>query len=339
VSFELARRLVKSGAVEPRDVETALLSSVARRVGFVQALIDLGPNVGRAVLRELGNLSLPAVHTVRIDAMLVRRLPSGLCERLLAVPLATDASGSVTVGAVDPLDAHVEHEFSFQLGAKVRVVRAAYADLVTALEVLQGGLGRTEPLPALRNEPLDVDGGPPSVPPIPLVRRQPARTGSTAAAPRAKQPLEVSRSSILAATTPTELIAALEAGLAAEARKVLILAVKEGVFEGIAGHAGDLKAVRGSTQEPSVLSSALAAGYYLGRLKQASLDRAIEAGLELAPGQELYAIPVFVSGRAALMVVAAGLEGTLETTRRIDDLARDAGTQLEQIVRSRKRSR
>ena len=326
--------------MEPRDVETALLSSVARRVAFVQALIDLGPNVGRAVLRELGNLSLPAVHTVRIDAMIVRRLPAGLCERLLAVPLATDASGSVTVGAVDPLDAHVEHELTFQLGAKVRVVRAAYADLVTALEVLQGGFGPAAPQPALRNEPMDEGSGPPSMPPIPLVRRQPARTGSAAgAAPRPKPSLEASRRAILAATTPTELIAALEVGLAAEARKVLILAVKEGVFEGLAGHADDLKAVRGSTQEPSVLTSALAAGYYLGRLKQASLDRAIEAGLELAPGQELYALPVFVSGRAALMVVAAGLEGTLETTRRIDDLARDAGTQLEQIVRSRKRSR
>ena len=90
---------------------------------------------------------------------------------------------------------------------------------------------------------------------------------------------------------------------------------------------------------PSVLSSALAAGYYLGRLKQAPLDRAIEAALELAPGEELYAVPVFVSSRAALMVLAAGLEAPLETTRRIDELALAAGTQLEQIVRSRKRSR
>lgn len=334
MSFELARRIVKSGVVEPRDVETALLSAVTRRVGFVQALIDLGPDVGRAVLRELAELNAPAVHTVRIDAMLVRRLPAGMCERLLAVPLAAQASGVVTVGAVDPLDSHVEQEFSFQLGTRVRVVRASYADLVTALEVLQGVPAGTSGTGSLRNEPID-GAHPPSVPPIPLVRRQPVRDAPRA--PRRKPALDPAP--LLAAATPTELIRALQAALELEARKVLIFAVKEGAFEGLAGHVSEPRALSGNSQEPSVPASALAAGYYLGRLKQAPLDRAIEAALELAPGEEVYAVPAFVSGRAALLLLAAGLDGPLETTRRIDELSRVAGSELERIVRSRKRGR
>lgn len=322
-------------------METALLSSVARGVSLVQALIDLGPDAGRAVLRELSALPAPTVHFVKLDPVLVRRLPAGLCERLLAAPLSIDGASSITICAVDPLETHVEQEFSFHLNARVRVVRAAYADLVTALDMLKDaarGHARA-PSPALYNEPLKGGGGTPSSPPIPLVRRQPG----SATAPSPRPPLGPARTRILAASNPPELIDALLHALAAEAKKVLLLAVKEGSFEGLrsnlerAAGAADVRSLRSAVGEPSVLQSALTAGYYLGGLKQAPFDRAIAATLELG-ADEVYALPVFVSGRAALMVVAGGLEGTLETTRRIDELSRDAGAQLEQIVRSRKRS-
>ena len=140
--------------------------------------------------RALDRSDFPAIHTVRALPDVVRLLPVGMCERLLALPVHRDArSDRIDVAAVDVLDAHVAKEFAFHLGVPVRVLRAPFAELLSALEGLHAvgiflpGLSRilTHPrLTRLEEARVELKSPPralPSEPPIPLVRRSlaPAR--------------------------------------------------------------------------------------------------------------------------------------------------------------------
>lgn len=190
MSAELARRLIHSGA-PPAHVETALFEAVQRGVSLTQAVNELYPELVELLERALDRSDFPAVHTVRPIAELVRALPLGMCERLLALPVHRDSrTGRVDVASVDALDGHVATEFSFHLGVPVRVVRAPFSELVVALEALHAagiilpGLsklraGRDDSLPPPDAIPdfddaLPLSGGlgePRSEPPIPLLKK------------------------------------------------------------------------------------------------------------------------------------------------------------------------
>ena len=136
MSAELARRLIHSGAL-PAQVEAALFDAVTREVSLTQAVNELYPDLVELLERALDRSDFPAIHTVRPLADLVRALPSGMCERLLSVPVHRDArSERVDVASVDALDGHVETEFAFHLGVPVRVLRAPFAEVVLAFEGL-----------------------------------------------------------------------------------------------------------------------------------------------------------------------------------------------------------
>ena len=181
MSAELARRLIHSGA-DQVQVEAALFAASERGVSLTQAVNELFPELLELLERALDRSDAPAIHTVRALPDLVKRLPAGMCERLLAIPVHRDQrSQRVDVAAVDVLDAHVAKEFAFHLGVPIRVLRAPFVELVSALQRLQAGgtfvpglsrfLSLTEPSnDAGRPEPA-VRVVMPSDPPIPLVRK------------------------------------------------------------------------------------------------------------------------------------------------------------------------
>ncbi len=181
LSAELARRLIHSGAA-PAQVEAALFEAVQRGVSLTQAVNELYPELVELLERALDRSDFPSVHTVRPLADVVRALPVGMCERLLALPINRDSrTQRVDVASVDVLDGHVASEFAFHLGVPIRVLRAPFTELVVALEglhasgiflpglskILRGGLAASSP-----NPPLVVDSPEhPSEPPIPLVKK------------------------------------------------------------------------------------------------------------------------------------------------------------------------
>ncbi len=136
LSAELARRLIHSGAA-PAQVEAALFEALNRGISLTQAVSELYPALLELLDRALDRSDFPAIHTVRPLPELVRALPVGMCERLLALPVNRDArTERVDVASVDALDGHVASEFAFHLGVPIRVLRAPFSELVVALEGL-----------------------------------------------------------------------------------------------------------------------------------------------------------------------------------------------------------
>jgi hypothetical protein len=87
--------------------------------------------------RYLSRTGVPFVAHVTVLGELVERLPRGICERLLAVPVRRDpASGAIEIAIADPSDLHGAREIAFHLGMPVRIVRAPIAAIEEALRRL-----------------------------------------------------------------------------------------------------------------------------------------------------------------------------------------------------------
>ena len=196
MSAELARRLLETGVVPADEIYAALSDAVTLGVPFVQALVTRGPHTADLVDRELSRLRGPVLSSVAVSLELAERLPTGLCERLLAVLVGRGPSGAVEVAAVDPVDPAVGSELSHQLGAPVSIVRAPLGELLLAIdrwldERDRAGVRSTR-TPAFGTQPVSREASPafrqafrrtaddagneaareqPSWPPIPLVRR------------------------------------------------------------------------------------------------------------------------------------------------------------------------
>lgn len=216
MAVELARRLIESGAPLV-DVEAALLRAVEGRMSLSQALAEHDVGLLSRIEQELGRSDLPSVLTVRASPEVVARLPAGICQRLLAVPVHVDPrSGRVDVATVEPLDAHIAQEFAYHLDQSVRLLHASYEAVQGALQGLQRGtkvaansgarpssaLGSDAPIPLVKLDKAESDApiplikpdklepGTRSDAPIPLVTRSlaPARVGSVRPRPRSLAP-------------------------------------------------------------------------------------------------------------------------------------------------------
>ncbi|MFO0659629.1 MAG: hypothetical protein U0165_07340 [Polyangiaceae bacterium] len=175
-----------------------LLAFSTEGISAIRAVVNLGFLTTRAVEAELGRNEVPTLRSVVPVARLIEALPSGICQRLMAIPVRADAlTGTIDVAAVDPLDPHIQSEFSFHLKAPVRVVRAPLATMEEALlrldPVPRPASKSSASMPAWRPErptpPYQIrpnldDLPPASMPrlrvverdePIPLVRRSPDR--------------------------------------------------------------------------------------------------------------------------------------------------------------------
>ncbi|XXT24291.1 hypothetical protein WME94_22410 [Sorangium sp. So ce429] len=180
MSLDLGRLLISAGAVSKAEVEAALFVAVLRGISFPRALIDRAAITERALEAELerrGGLALRQVVGAR---ELVARLPRAMCRRLGAVPIRVDpGAGTVDVAAADPLDRHIADEFSFHLGAPVRIFRAPITAIEEAIRALELDEREQVPVRMRRATPAFPHGAPQStIPPppshevpIPLIRR------------------------------------------------------------------------------------------------------------------------------------------------------------------------
>jgi hypothetical protein len=398
LSAELARRLIHSGAATAK-VEAALFAAVDRGISLTQAVNELYPDLLELLERALDRSDFPAIHTVRALPDVVRQLPLGMCERLLALPVHRDSrSERIDVAAVDVLDAHVAQEFGFHLRVPVRVLRAPFSELVSALEGLHAagiflpGLSRIlatdrgNVAASLSSVPVEIQQRPlPSEPPIPLVRKSlaPARTAWVEDVPlvslvmpeperddnspepvlslRRPKPLtlqqrapapehagppwalefEAAVAAIEAAQSPEQVVSGLCEGL--RPVRALVFAVRSTSFDvrggsAVFGSPTELRALSVPSGNGSLLDAAARVGYYFGPQAQLAALTPLEGKWGTPSGGDCYARAVNVSERPSLILLMAGFRDSTEASRRADVLARTAGSTLENIVRSRKKS-
>jgi len=128
----------------------------------------------------------------------------------------------------------------------------------------------------------------------------------------------------------------------AVAESVIVFGVRPSHYEArvarpLVENLPDLAAVRVPAGTPNLIETALRIGYYLGIVTDTPAHAALREVFGALADREVYALPVWVSERPALVVVAAGFDETTLATRRADALTRAAGAALERIVRGRKR--
>jgi hypothetical protein len=129
-------------------------------------------------------------------------------------------------------------------------------------------------------------------------------------------------------------------GLSRVARKVVVLAVRGKVFEGRDTNddsaRDSVRALVISGDRPSVVLTAMQTGQYAGPIPQTLVHQELSRILG-NPNDDIAVGSVTVSGRAALVYVAAGLDTAYLATRRGEELAQAASRALERIVRGRKK--
>jgi hypothetical protein len=298
----------------------------------------------------------------------VASLPDGLCERLGALPVRRDSrTGRIDVAVLDPMDPHVARELEFHLDAPVRLLRARVEVFDAALRSSQAAAPRVPsgpPLPLVRKAPRSaLDAGPrdgdasdeaqspppPSAhddeePVLSLTRSKPRHTAPIPPPLVAPEPVPLGESldELAKAQNPDEVVTALVAGLGPA--PALVLAVRGQAYEGRAGSASldaqGVRRIRLPAGVPSVAETAVRQGYYLGTLPLTSAHGALREVLGRNADGEVYVTQVSVSNRPSLVVVVAlvrALGGSLEATRKADELCRAAGQVLESIVVSKKR--
>lgn len=365
VTIELARRLLSAGAPQVA-VEKALLAEVRDGVPFVQAVLDGAQDLQPLLERELERAEASEIHWVRPLLDLVSRLPAGICRRLMAVPVHHDAhTGQVDVAAVDAASPHVAAEFAFHLNTPVRVLRAAPAQILSALATL--GQNAAPPPTAARERRPSTRPPPggsrppprlPSDPPIPLVRRPPLPARGSGWED-AEPVLSLTRSKVFVPepTFAFELSpedAALAIGQAGSAEAVakklcdglepavaLIVAVRGGMLEVRAASralpAEALSTFSSPVGKNTVFDIAVRAGFYLGPLPASLVHAELRAVLPHGSADEVYSAPVLVAGRPVLVLMMARFGPSLEATRRADRLALAAANAIERLVLHKKR--
>ncbi len=361
MSAELAKLLLRGG-VPPVEVERLLALAVSRRTNLPSALAVDRPDLLELIDRELGRAEVPSLELVRPQPDLVAALPPGLCERLGALPVRQDPrSGRIDVAVVDPLDPHIARELEFHLDRPVRLLSARFEVLDAALRQLPIGVTHAPsgpPLPLVRRA---VSLGPgqsagsaamhdesPSPPPaeedepvLSLTRSKPRHTAPIPPPPKPPG-LSESLEELAKAHNPDEVVTTLVSALAPA--PTLVLAVRGRAYEGRAGSllldAQGVRRIRLPIGSPSVAETAVRQGYYLGTLPLTSAHGAMREVFGRDADGEVYVTQVSVSNRPSLVVVIAlvkALGGSVEATRKVDELCRAAGHALENIVVNKKR--
>lgn len=142
MTVELACRLLESKVLLRSEVAAALQDATLRGVAFVQSLMERVPSALGILETEFSRWSGPIQTSLVVDEQLADGLPTGLCERLLALPLQRrDTLEAIPLAIVDPFDRHVLSEFEYCLAAAVAPVRVAYPVLVQALDAVRAVKG------------------------------------------------------------------------------------------------------------------------------------------------------------------------------------------------------
>ncbi len=369
VTVELAHRLFERGILGREELGSALHDASMRGVALFQVLVERIPGFLGRFESEFG-AGEPAATTFEPDRALCARLPLGMCERLLAVPLPFDTTAhAVPLAVVDPFDPHVPAEFSHHLGLRVRRVRATFHGVIEALGALrppqidardrhvfpdaaedrtpafgtrvprQLGTELTRRSHARGMSVPPVYAPSQSEPPIPLVRQR-ARSESTstsgsfdAVRPSALPELTELMEQVEAAPSPRALLERLCGAVTLLAARQALFALKAGKFElQLAGS----NPVVIDEAEPSFLLSACQAGYFFGPLPRSDRYAPLAEVMGIAMGEEVYAVPIQARGKVVLVVVVARLVDSFSATRQLDRLVAAASNALERILKDRR---
>ena len=134
MTFALARSLLLADAVTPAALAEALFLSATRGASLVRTLLAARAIDSLRLEQVLERGEAPYMRDIAPVASLVERLPPGLCDRLLAIPVRIDPrTGTVDVAVVDARDPHAAEEMAYWLKAPVRVVRTSTATMEAAL--------------------------------------------------------------------------------------------------------------------------------------------------------------------------------------------------------------
>ena len=153
---ELTKALLLEEVASEEAIAGALFASVTAGVPLVHALIEAHVVAPEVLARYLARTEAPFLRQVVPLAEVMERLPPGLCERLLAVPVRRDAiTGTVDVVVPDAGDPHPAKEIAFHLDAPVRLVRASTASIDEALRKLRMRKSSRPPTSRLGSEPRD----------------------------------------------------------------------------------------------------------------------------------------------------------------------------------------
>jgi hypothetical protein len=134
VTFALARSLLHADAVTPTALAEALFLSATRGTSLVRTLLAARAIDSARLEQMLERGDAPFMHHIAPVTTLVERLPQGLCDRLLAIPVRRDPrTGTVDVAVVDARDPHPAEEIGHWLKAPVRLVRTSIASMEAAL--------------------------------------------------------------------------------------------------------------------------------------------------------------------------------------------------------------
>jgi hypothetical protein len=134
VTFALARSLLLADAVTPAALAEALFLSATRGTSLVRTLLAARAIDTLRLEQVLERGEAPYMRHIAPVTALVDRLPPGLCDRLLAIPVRSDPrTGTVDIAVVDARDPHPAEELTYWLKAPVRVVRTSIATMEAAL--------------------------------------------------------------------------------------------------------------------------------------------------------------------------------------------------------------
>ncbi|CAN5288444.1 hypothetical protein BH09MYX1_BH09MYX1_39500 [soil metagenome] len=166
MSVELGRNLLLGDAIGHVALGKALLASAKGKKSLVGVLVE-GGFVDEARLEaELARAGADPIPRIEIDRELFAKLPRGLCERLLVVPMGRDDDGAVHVALADPRDPHPAAEIARVLRSEVKAFRARLGALRDALADLHVESGWEEPLVSALAAPMWMDAPEPDpVPP------------------------------------------------------------------------------------------------------------------------------------------------------------------------------
>ncbi len=178
MAFALAQALLLADAVTPDSLGQALHLSAAQGASLVRSLQALGTLEPLRIEQQLEKGGAPAMRHVAPVEDLIERLPPGLCERLLVLPVRQDPrTGTVDVAVVDARDTHAAEEVAFWLGSPVRMVRTSLASMDAAFRRLDekpaslGMQALAPPIDTAEATAPDEPPGPGPNIPIPLTRR------------------------------------------------------------------------------------------------------------------------------------------------------------------------
>ena len=367
MSVEVVSLLLRTGA-SVAEVEDVLGRAAANGQSLARSLDESTGSLRARFDRELTRMETPSIELVRPELEQLALLPAGLAERLGVVPVRRDPrSGRVDVAVLDPLDRHVSSELEFHLGAKVRVLRAEPEALQAALtgkvsprspsgpplplvrkmgsgalspQLSESSTPEDEPVLSLSRRPRPTITSAPTVEPGAALRPTTASEPEPAKPAEPALPLEEVQATFERTRTPDDVVAALLLGLAPA--RAVVLAVRSKAYVGRAGSSElsqvAVRKIEIPTSAPSVVQTATRSGFYLGALPHTPAH----AGLRELFGEsddDRYVATVSVSGHASLVIALdpSALGGSMDATKRVDELASLAGKSLERILIHRKR--